>query len=214
MRRLVTALWRAEFIWRLSKAAGQRIKRNNLDQALARYPDAQMPGTDAPAIFNKTLAKNLHAAAVFLEQNLGLPRDDARAVARQAFVATGGWVSRLGIKLWLWTERDPFAGVAKRGATPLAEKMWGDGMQLTEQRKDNKISLCVLSCPFCAYFQNADRPDLTPILCEWDASWIAEVETSKRSLRVVLESTLARGDAMCEFAFYDEVKERTVEKVA
>jgi hypothetical protein len=203
MRRLVAHIWQYEFVWRLRKASGTGITRSALNNKISLLNRKKFPGSDAAARFNWILAGSLHAAHLYFEEEEGFEPSQARATSKHAFARTGTWVSRSLIKFWLWIEPDPFAGVARRGATSLAQQMWGDAMRLEERRTVGVISCCVLKCPFNEYFQTSGRPDITPTICEWDAAWMIAVRRSKRPINVELRSTLASGDACCEFAFVD-----------
>lgn len=203
MRKLFASLWRREFLWRLSRHAGRRITVKDLAWVERTLPAAQMPGSDAARDFNYMLARSLHAAVVLLEQERGYSREDARMTARAAFLATGSWVSRWAIRLWLWLERDPFEGILKRGAAGAARSLWGNGMKVEDRRGTSEVSLCVTRCPFSEYFWNASRMDLAPILCAWDASWIDTVNASPAPIEVALKSTLVSGAESCKFAFRD-----------
>ncbi|MEL7343294.1 MAG: L-2-amino-thiazoline-4-carboxylic acid hydrolase [Pseudomonadota bacterium] len=201
MRSLFAALWQVEFALRLSRAASTRISRKTLRRAISRLPDGRMPGTDRARAFNLTLAQSLHAAVHLLERELGFSRAEAVSVARRAFVDTGSWMARAGVRLWLWAERDPFAGVKTRGAASFAQALWGDGMVVQDRHSDDAVSLCVLNCPFHDYFWNVSCTNLTPILCAWDTAWQTEVNASDKPIRVDISSTLSEGAAMCEFTF-------------
>lgn len=61
--------------------------------------------------------------------------------------------------------------------------------------------LAVTDCAFAAFFWNASRFDLQPILCEWDAIWMGAVNASDRPVRVSRPMTIADGCARCTFCF-------------
>lgn len=203
MRKLIAFLWQREFLWRLSRQTGRRITVRDITWIEKTLPAAQMPGTDPARHFNLTLARSLHAAVVLLEDTHKLSRDDARATAKTAFLATGSWVSRWAVRLWLWLERDPFEDILKRGAAGAARDIWGDGMEVEDRRGSGEVSLCVTRCPFSEYFWNASRMDLAPILCAWDASWIDRVNASPAPIGVALKCTLVTGAESCQFVFRD-----------
>lgn len=201
MRTLIGTFWQHEFAWRLSRAAQTRVKVRDLKRVMARLPDASMPGSDPAKRFNLALARSLQAAVVYLEEDMALSNPQALAISRVAFLTSGSWVAQTAIRIWLKLERDPFAGVEKRGPSRLAKSMWGDGMAVKDRRAAGEVSLCVTRCPFHEYFWNAGRSDLTPILCAWDTAWQREVNTSDKPLRVEIQSTFATGGAQCEFTF-------------
>lgn len=203
MRKLFASLWRREFLWRLSLRTGRPITVKDLAWVERTLPAAQMPGSDGARAFNYTLARSLHAAVVLLERERKYSQDDARTTARAAFLATGTWVSRWAIRLWLWLERDPFENILFTGISKTARSLWGNGMEVEDRRGTSEVSLCVTRCPFSEYFWNASRMDLAPILCAWDASWIETVNASPAPIDVTLKSTLVSGAERCEFAFRD-----------
>lgn len=203
MRRLLAHLWLFEFAIRLSRAFGRTVRVKDLVRTMRYLPKASMPGQGAAHRFNFTLARALHAAVVHLEQDRGMAPHAAVKTAREAFVPTGAWLGGLVVRLWLWLDRDPFAGIAARGPSQLAHRLWGDGMQMQDHYVSGEISLTITACPFRDYFWNAGRSDLAPILCAWDQTWIDVTNRSGRPLRVVLLGTLAKGDAACDFVFRD-----------
>ena len=201
MRSLIAALWQLEFTWRLSRKAGTRVSRGMLRRTIKRLPDGNMPGSDRAREFNLTLARSLHAAVIFLECDLGLAHEEAFLRARTAFIETGNWLARAGVRLWLRVERDPFAGVRARGPSAFAKAVWGNGIAVEDRHTQDTVSLCVLTCPFHEYFWNVGRTDLTPILCAWDTAWQAEVNRSGKPIRVDIPGTLATNGDQCEFTF-------------
>lgn len=199
MRRLLARLWQEEFAWRLSRQAGRRMTRRMIADEIDRLPPAAMPGTDAAKAFNLTLAQSLHAAVRLLEGET--TATEARDTAGKAFVDTGSWLSRGMVRLWLRVERDPHAGVVRRGAAPFTRALWGNGMAVEDRHSDGGVSLCVLTCPFHDHFWNAGRADLTAILCRWDTAWQREINASPAPIQVDIRSTIAGGGDLCEFAF-------------
>lgn len=194
-------LWQLEFARNLTRQSDIQVTRRDLRIEVDRLPRGKMPGADAAMRFNLTLARSLHGAVNLLEREGGLTPAEAVRIADEAFNNSGTWLARGVIRLWLRLERDPFAGVKRRGPSRLAQAMWGAGMTVEDRHSCGAVSLCVLSCPFHAYFWNIGRSDLTPILCAWDTAWQTEVNNSPKPIRVDIRSTLARGGEMCEFTF-------------
>ncbi|WP_425039459.1 L-2-amino-thiazoline-4-carboxylic acid hydrolase [Primorskyibacter sp. S187A] len=201
MRRVMVWLWQREFLWRLSRSIGARVTRADLRRVEHRLPQAHMPGVDAAQGANLILARSLHAAVIYLEEDVALAPELAVARAREAFAATGTWLARGAVRLWLALERDPFAGVETRGPAALARALWGEGMALEERRRPHEVSLCVTQCPFQEYFWNAARSDLTPIVCAWDTAWHEEINASRKPIRVEMRGCLAEGAPQCDFTF-------------
>lgn len=201
MRRVMASLWQREFARNLSRQAGSRVTIRDLRTVAARLPKGEMPGNDGARQFNLTLARTLHAAVSLLERDHAIPSTEARRIAGTALVASGTWLARGAVRLWLMLERDPLEGAMRRGPSRVAQAIWGNGMVVEDRSRPDGISLCVRACPFHDYFWNVGRTDLTPLLCAWDTAWQDEVNASARPIRVDIRSTIARGGDMCEFFF-------------
>ncbi|WP_424973145.1 L-2-amino-thiazoline-4-carboxylic acid hydrolase [Dinoroseobacter sp. S76] len=201
MRRLMAWLWQGKFARNLSRQSGRVLRARDLRREIGYLPQGQMPGRGGAQRFNLTLAQSLLAATGLLERDGGLPRDESVRIAGAAFARSGRWAARGATRLWLKLDPDPFAGVQARGPAKLARALWGDGMSVEDRHGAEDVSLCVLVCPFHGYFQSVGRPDLTPVLCAWDAAWQDDVNRSAKPIRVEIRSTIARGAEICEFAF-------------
>jgi hypothetical protein len=193
--------WQLEFTRKLSRQAEVTVSLRALRREIAHLPHGNMPGEDGAKRFNLTLAQSLHAAVILLEREGGIAPHEAVRLASAAFGESGTWLARGAIRLWLKVERDPFAGVQKRGPSKFARRIWGQGMMVEDRHTPDTVSLCVLSCPFQDYFWNVGRSDLTPILCAWDRAWQDEVNASAKPIRVDIRNTIARGAEICEFVF-------------
>lgn len=134
MKRAMAYLWQLEFARNLSRQAGSTMTVRALRIKAARRPNARMPGNDRAKQFNLTLARSLRAAVTWLERDLGLSSSEAVRIAGAAFCESGTWLARGAIRLWLRLERDPFAGVLKRGPSTVARAMWGTGMVVEDRR--------------------------------------------------------------------------------
>lgn len=202
MKWLMAYFWQIEFARNLSRQSGFRIPRQMLCDEMKKLSHGKMPGSDRAQQFNLTLAQSLHAAVSLLECEAAMPRKNAVDAAGAAFGKSGSWLAKGAIRIWLRFERDPFAGVVKRGPSLVAKSMWGNGMKVEDRRAPNEVSLCVLSCPFHDYFWSVGRSDLTPVLCAWDMGWHAELNASAKPIRINVRSTIAKGGDICEFAFH------------
>ncbi|WP_339986631.1 L-2-amino-thiazoline-4-carboxylic acid hydrolase [Gymnodinialimonas ulvae] len=160
-----------------------------------------MPGGDAQGEVNRYLASSLLALAEVLEREHGLDRDAAVTLARAAFLANGRGLMRAATLIWLRLTPDPFAALLKLGPGPRMARLWGRGMEAEEVHAPGQITLRVTGCAFAAYFWNAGRSDLTPILCAYDAQWFAWINGAQQGLRARRDGTLAEGLGACTFLF-------------
>ena len=162
---------------------------------------SHMPGGDAPARRNLMLAQALQAAVQIL-QGRGFGRDRAVEMAGAAFLKTGSGLTRLFFAWWLRVTKDPVHDMKRRrDLAEKARKLWGEGMKLEEVHDGDDVALLVHDCPFAHYFWSVSEPDLTPILCAYDAQWMAQVNRSNRPVRVSRNGTLAAGAEACDFTF-------------
>ncbi|MEO0829547.1 MAG: L-2-amino-thiazoline-4-carboxylic acid hydrolase [Pseudomonadota bacterium] len=167
-----------------------------------RYAEqAPMPGSGEGAKVSRAVAALLHAAAEYAEEEGALSRMHAVAAVRPAFLDTGAWLVRAGFAAWLSTVKNPVANLSRRKLDREVQTLWGSGMETDVERHPDELVLSVKSCPFSEYFWNVARPDLTPILCAWDAQWMAQVNTSRSPVQVLRPSTIASGGASCDFRF-------------
>ena len=176
--------------------------RRELAREMELLTDARhMPGGDKQAAFNLLLAQSLQAA-VRLLQGRGYGRARALEMARAAFLENGSGLTQAIFAFWLRMTPDPVAQMkVRRDLADKARKLWGQGMQVEERHAPDAVSLVVTDCPFAQYFWSVSEPDLAPILCAYDARWMAQVNRSKRPVTVTRAGTLAGGAEACDFTF-------------
>ena len=179
-----------------------------LEQTMATLPGAKhMPGTDRQAQFNLLLAQSLQAA-VQIFQGRGYGRARSVEMARAAFLENGSGLTRAMFAWWLRVTPDPVAQMkARRDLADRARALWGEGMKVDEVHGDQTVALHVTSCPFAEYFWGVCEPDLTAVLCAYDAQWMAQVNMSPRPVRVSRSGTLAAGADHCDFTFKSAAKQ-------
>lgn len=183
MHRYIAALWQYEFCWRLRRASGLQISRADLNRAIKRLPQGEMPGTDSAVTANRVVAESLHAAIRTLEDH-GFDEDRALVTLKSAFVASGGWLARNDVWMWMLIDKHPFLIVAAQGPAKLVQKCHGDGIRVTEHCSPDAVILQVDQCPFHEYFWNVSRPELTQVMRAWDANWIGVINRSSRPISV------------------------------
>ena len=59
----------------------------------------------------------------------------------------------------------------------------------------------IRSCAFVRFCAAEGMPEVGPLLCEFDASWIEAIDTPRHRLRFVRPTTIAWGDDRCRFYF-------------
>jgi len=183
MRQALALLWQYEFCWRLRRASGGSMTLADLKRAIDRLPHVEMPGADQAAARNRILAESLHAALYLLE-DFGYTGRAVFPVLQSAFVASGGWLVRNDMRMWMMIDDNPFLIVAAQGPARLARRCHGEGLQVSEQRSADAVTVRVEQCPFQEYFWNAGRPELVRIMRAWDQNWMQVINNSDRPMRV------------------------------
>lgn len=162
---------------------------------------SQALGEGKQAEFNRLLAHSLQAS-VHILQGRGYGRDRSVDMARAAFLKNGSTLTWALFAWWLKTTPDPVADMKKRRhLAETAQKLWGERMAVSEVHAESSVALHVHDCPFASYFWDVAEPDLTPILCAYDAQWMRQVNRSRRPVRVTRAGTLADGAEHCDFTF-------------
>lgn len=199
---LVKRLFLIGFARELRRQCRWAPDRRELAATMSRLRGAKhMPGADRQAVFNLFLAQSLQAA-VGIFQGRGYGRARAIAMAQAALLATGSGLTRAAFSWWLRVTPDPVGDMKKRRDLSVkAQKIWGEGMDLSEVHSDDSVALHVTACPFAQYFWGVSEPDLMPVFCAYDAQWMAQVNRSRRPVRVSRSGTLAEGAERCDFTF-------------
>ena len=162
---------------------------------------APMAGDGPGAEVSRAVAAAVHAAAELAEEEGALMRPEAVAAIRQPLLDTGAWLVKAGFAVWLFAARDPVDNLSHRDVDREVQALWGTGMQAETELRPDAVILRVKSCPFTEYFWNVARPDLAPLLCAWDAQWMAQVNAANRPVDVTRTRPIAAGGTSCDFQF-------------
>lgn len=194
-------LWEAGFLRQIARAGGPRLTRSDLGAARGRYADRVVPGRSRRVRFMTHMAGSLLAASELLEGAHRLPRAEATAILRRAFLANGRGLTRALTRTWLASRRDPMAALTRHTPAARARALWGDGLTTEEEVTNDRATLRVTGCGFADYFWSAGRSDLTPILCAYDIAWLEDINSGGRPIRAWRDGTLAEGRGACTFVF-------------
>lgn len=129
----------------------------------------------------------------------GIDRNTAYEAVRRAFLATYRMPTRLFTRLFLLLSRDPVASLSGGSMLKLNRRMFGVGFEFDQRISADGYDLIVTRCLFNQFFVDHGEPLLTRIACEWDRSWMDEMNSSKRPIRVERPLTIATGCERCEF---------------
>jgi hypothetical protein len=153
---------------------------------------------DEPSRYNLRYACAVLAGFEALSRTLS--QEPAVSLLREAFSKSGAFV-REKTRAWLDTAPDPFRELVAISKTREASQ-FGPSFQFERLRDDDGAYLLnVRKCFWHDLFVSVGKADLTRVLCEFDANWIAAIDPERHGLRFERTSTLGYGASHCPFHF-------------
>ncbi|WP_405163726.1 L-2-amino-thiazoline-4-carboxylic acid hydrolase [Nocardia sp. NBC_01499] len=152
---------------------------------------------DEPARANLRMTLALVVAYRALRPRLG--RDVTIAALRAAFVEPLGDVVQAGTKAMLDAADDPFAAMV--AVSKAREKYaFGAGFDFARTVDDDEsYHLDVVRCFYHDVLVAHSAPELTPVMCEFDANWIGAIDPAKHGFRFERVTTIGLGGTHCPF---------------
>ncbi|WP_067477220.1 L-2-amino-thiazoline-4-carboxylic acid hydrolase [Nocardia amamiensis] len=154
---------------------------------------------DEPAAHNLRMTLALVVAYRMLSPHLG--RTATIAALRRAFVEPLGASVRAGTRAMLDAAPDPFAAMV---AVSKARERYafGDGFTFVRPADDNRAyHVDVTRCFYHEVLVAHSAPELTPVMCEFDANWIEAIDPAKHGFSFERPTTIGRGGSHCPFHF-------------
>ncbi|MEV2221018.1 L-2-amino-thiazoline-4-carboxylic acid hydrolase [Nocardia vinacea] len=154
---------------------------------------------DEPAGYNLRMTLALVVAYRTLRPRLG--RDAAIALVRAAFVEPLGDAVAASTRAMLDSAEDPFAAMV---AVSKAREEFAFGAGFTFERPvdhDRGYHLNVVRCFYHEVLVAHSAPELTPVMCEFDANWIGAIEPRAHGFRFRRTTTIGLGGSHCPFHF-------------
>ncbi|MEU7144008.1 L-2-amino-thiazoline-4-carboxylic acid hydrolase [Nocardia sp. NPDC046473] len=154
-------------------------------------------GVDESARYNLWMTLALVVAYRALRPRLG--REVTVAALRAAFVEPLAEPVQAGTRAMLDAADDPFAAMV---AVSKAREMYAFGAGFDFARTvddDESYHLDVVRCFYHDVLVAHSAPELTPVMCEFDANWIRAIDPAKHGFRFERVITIGLGGTHCPF---------------
>ncbi|MEU0505309.1 L-2-amino-thiazoline-4-carboxylic acid hydrolase [Nocardia sp. NPDC005998] len=154
---------------------------------------------DEPAAYNLRMTLALVVAYRTLRPRLG--RDVTIALVRAAFVEPLGDAVAASTRAMLDSAEDPFAAMV---ALSKMQEVSTYGAGFTFERPvddDRGYHLNIVRCFYHEVLAAHSAPELTPVMCEFDANWIDAIDPRAHGFRFQRTTTIGLGGSHCPFHF-------------
>ncbi|GAA4607441.1 hypothetical protein BJY16_006336 [Actinoplanes octamycinicus] len=169
--------------------------------------DSPVPASDAPARYNRRYTAAVLAAyevlsAAGADGTPGIPAGaELTGLLTAAFVEPLGEQVASGTRAMLDAAADPFAAmvaVARQRETD----DFGAEFEFSHPVDDeHQFVAKVHRCGYHEYFRAHGTPQLTPVLCAFDANWISAIAPERHGFTFARPATIGHGAASCPFDF-------------
>lgn len=142
------------------------------------------------------------ALAAYRVLQHSMPQADLLALLHTAFTAPLRDAIQSATAHMLDHAPDPFAVMV---ATSRAREIhfFGTGFIFEHPRDDDRAYYAdVTHCLWHSFFVANGAPELTPIFCDFDASWIGAIDPTRHRFRFGRATTLGYGGQLCAFHFF------------
>lgn len=154
---------------------------------------------DEASVHNLRMTLALVAAYQNLLPRLG--RDEALDLVRTAFNEPLAEGVRQGTRAMLDYSPDPFRAMVEL-AKSREEHAFGAGFDFRHPADDDdRFFADVHRCFFHEVLVANSAPELTPVMCAFDANWIEAIDPAKHGFRFERPTTIGLGGPHCPFHF-------------
>ncbi|WP_431913903.1 L-2-amino-thiazoline-4-carboxylic acid hydrolase [Nonomuraea jabiensis] len=154
---------------------------------------------DEPARHNLRMTLALVAAYELLLPRLGRPA--TIEAVRAAFVEPLGEATRQGTLAMLDTAPDPFLAMVAVSKSR-EEHAFGKGFVFDRPADDDRrYHVDVRRCFYHDVLTANGAPELTPVMCAFDANWIEAIEPGRHGFAFDRRTTIGLGGSHCPFHF-------------
>ncbi|MEW9554175.1 L-2-amino-thiazoline-4-carboxylic acid hydrolase [Nonomuraea sp. NPDC050783] len=154
---------------------------------------------DEPARHNLRMTLALVAAYEFLRPRLG--QETAIAVVRASFTEPLGDAMKEGTRAMLDHAPDAFRAMVELSRSR-EEHAFGRGFVFARPvDDDHRYHLDVRRCFYHDVLVANAAPELTPVMCAFDANWIEAIEPGRHGFRFDRRTTIGTGGTFCPFHF-------------
>ncbi|MFD9902953.1 L-2-amino-thiazoline-4-carboxylic acid hydrolase [Streptomyces sp. NPDC059063] len=154
---------------------------------------------DEAALYNLRMTLALVAAYEFLMPSLG--RRDALDLVRTAFVEPLSEAVRQGTRAMLDSSPDPYRAMVDL-AKSREQHAFGAGFAFRHPvDDDSRFFADVHRCFYHQVLVANSAPELTPVMCAFDANWIEAIDPHEHGFRFERVTTIGLGGTHCPFHF-------------
>ncbi|GAA3041948.1 L-2-amino-thiazoline-4-carboxylic acid hydrolase [Streptosporangium longisporum] len=154
---------------------------------------------DEPSRYNLRMTLALVAAYEVLLPRLG--REAAVAAVRTSFVEPLGDTMKEGTRAMLDDAPDPFRAMVELSRSR-EEYAFGKGFVFDRPVDDDeRYHLDVHRCFYHDVLVANSAPELTPVMCAFDANWIEAIVPGRHGFRFDRRTTIGTGGTHCPFHF-------------
>ncbi|WP_406675334.1 L-2-amino-thiazoline-4-carboxylic acid hydrolase [Nonomuraea sp. N2-4H] len=173
--------------------AAMRARQDELEAANAHLI------VDEPARHNLRMTLALVAAYEVLSPRLG--REEAIAAVRAAFIEPLGDSLKEGTRAMLDGAQDAFQAMVELSKSR-EEHAFGKGFVFARPVDDGeRYHVEVRRCFYHDVLLANGAPELTPVMCAFDANWIEAIAPDRHGFRFERRTTIGTGGTHCPFHF-------------
>lgn len=154
---------------------------------------------DEPARHNLRMTLALVSAYEFLLPRLG--RETATVVVRASFIEPLGDAMKEGTRAMLDNAPDAFQAMVELSKSR-EEHAFGKGFVFDRPVDDDqRYHVDVRRCFYHDVLVANSAPELTPVMCAFDANWIDAIAPDRHGFRFERRTTIGTGGTHCPFHF-------------
>jgi hypothetical protein len=155
---------------------------------------------DEPARHNLRMTLALVAAYELLTPEIG--RDAAQAAIHKAFVEPLAYVVRQATTALLDHAPDPFRAMVELSRAREGEAFGAGFVFEHPADDDSRFFADVQRCHYHDTLVANGAPELTPVMCAFDANWIEAIDPARHGFRFERTTTIGLGGTHCPFHFF------------
>lgn len=178
----------------LAEAIRRRRRELELDDAV------EPP--DLPARYNRRYTSAVLAAYQVLSEAPGAPDGPALVEClTRAFVEPLGEAVTAGTRAMLDAADDPYAAMVAVARGRERDDFGAEFTFVHPADGGDRFFADVHRCGFHDYFRRHGAPELTPVLCAFDANWITAIDPDRHGFTFSRDTTIGLGGDRCPFHF-------------
>jgi hypothetical protein len=184
--------------------------RDLIDRARQRQrqlnPTDRIDLPDAPARYNRRYTSAVlaayHVLSTAAASTPSVPTGPSLLNRlTRAFVEPLAETVTAGTRAMLDAAEDPFAAMVAVARTRESEDFGAEFVFSHPADDDDRFFADVHRCGYHEYFSSQNAPQLTPVLCAFDANWINAINPQRHGFTFTRVTTIGLGGRLCPFHF-------------